>query len=714
MVNPLNTRINKKYFLFLLSHNRKLISLVSIILGIVFPLLYILTSFSEAFSNSLLSNYLGTLMFYLVCLIFIAAIIPLVTLSYLNSKKALDIYYAVPIKRDNLFATQHLANLVIVLLPSIFIFIIATLIAAGTGAFNSIDWSFILGIFILLLLVVFVVCAIISLSTFVVNNTGNVLNSFIYSIIIFAFPFILYLAITIFNSTLLSSLFVSSYRILEYTSPIFVLFRYVSNLLSSTTSLNSAVLWLGVRFSIYWAVISVLLYLINIILFDRRTVQVAEKPFANKYFGSLTISIFIGCLLFMFLSIFAVSYYGSNGIRLTVWGVLTPVVMIFIVYYVIDVISKKGFGGFFKSLIQYIAISVLTFALFFTGIKTNGFGLLNYVPSTSSIENISVTFYNNSYYSDFYTQNSVKITDTEEIELVRSVHKALTNLDLSNPSETNIYDDMYFNVSFAYSLKDGGTHGISYDIPFSYLTSISPLFDSETFLANIYPIIDLSAEPKITGLNSISGSSIPSYSITDIDVKKLSAALKSDISALGIDLLSQSNASILYILNYDFIYSDSSFGNDYPVGYSSTPLSIDDRFVNTIDYLDSLNLTFSDSPAGTSDDKFYLISKRDSSLPGYYSSCTDYCLNLFYSNVNEEIQFYQLSNEDYKHLSKYFVASGPSDTAHNVVTRVSPDGAAYSFILNEESEAATAKIISSNQIKRILTRDVIDIYYRTN
>ena len=129
-----------------------------------------------------------------------------------------------------------------------------------------------------------------------------------------------------------------------------------------------------------WILVTVLLTIILLMaawqLYIRRKAEHVGKPFVYVGVYYLTITLLIMLLLCL--------------LELEIIG---PVLLITsIVYFVCEVIRKRGFKRFWLSVVSYVVTVVMTVGFFwFTGI-TGCFGRISYVPAAANIKSVKVEF----------------------------------------------------------------------------------------------------------------------------------------------------------------------------------------------------------------------------------------------------------------------------------------------------------------------------------
>ncbi len=194
-----------------------------------------------------------------------------------------------------------------------------------------------------------------------------------------------------------------------------------------------------------WAVWIVLLIAAALIgamlLYKRRKAEEVGKPFVyhGAYFLMLTLlTVLILCMV-------------SGGI------VVPAIIFSAIVYFVMEVIRKRGFRRFWLSAICYVCTAALTIGMFTLTIKTDVFGTVYRIPALSSIRSLEI-----SLWRDPNQDITMRYTDKEIIKAVRELHKELAS-DMKEDGSTvkNIND----------RLREEDVQLLVYGVPEEYYNS---------------------------------------------------------------------------------------------------------------------------------------------------------------------------------------------------------------------------------------------------
>lgn len=506
MENLFRARINTGFFRFLIKRNTRLMILTSVAMIALYPLL----AFTEfVFNGSYTQTFFNVGRALQLIVFFISlVVVPFVIFSYLNSKKSLDVYHALPITRKDLFLTGLVASIVIVLIPFLSVYGIGWIYNALVVAnidnaliFDNLYYSLALSMAIALPFM------------FTMMNTGTSVDGFIYGLIIHLIPMISYGTYLVFgNTVLLGFRAPTNNTFLLFTSPLWTIFEL--NLNRNLVFPNPN------QIALYWFVMSLGMAWLVLYFYKIRRSEKAETPFTNNKFYPIIVSIFILMIQFFFYSTFTLLTEGSS---LDLRTLLFPVFFTFVAYMILDVIANRGFKNFTKALIKFAIITSVSLTTFIVGTLTGGAGYVNNVPHADRVAKVEFFISDESGLfspsSTSYIFNSrsglIAYEDNTDIRMIVDFHQSIldrfkelgittnnynfnetTNFETSYPFMVSSW--MTSEVQFRYTLNNGSTLLRSYRIPFLWTDKILSLSVSKPNLLNRYP--HLSNRDRVTSI----------------------------------------------------------------------------------------------------------------------------------------------------------------------------------------------------------------------
>lgn len=172
----------------------------------------------------------------------------------------------------------------------------------------------------------------------------------------------------------------------------------------------------------YLAVIVVFFGLTYLIM-ARRKAEDVGKPFVIR-------TLYHVVLVAVMLHFGVIAFFTGNSI-------LNFIILTFICYLVIEIVTNRGLKKIRKSLLRYGVIIVCVLAIIISINKTNCFGMAYHVADAEDVEEITISYAG--LYGDIYCQD-VTITDPENIQTILDVQKNLIQKDKSRASKTGVWE----------------------------------------------------------------------------------------------------------------------------------------------------------------------------------------------------------------------------------------------------------------------------------
>lgn len=195
------------------------------------------------------------------------------------------------------------------------------------------------------------------------------------------------------------------------------------------------------------------------------------------------------------------SYYGTYVARDIGGYVIAMLIITFVLYVIMELISGKGFKKFHITLLKYVVTVGGSFLICMGLFFSNGMGAGYYVPNSNDVVSAYVGLHDNSdtYGSSIYGE--VKLP--ENVQAVVDVHNDIPK----NGPETNAYG-YSFNVN--YHLKDGTTLSRYYFITEErYNEAREKLFSTELYasseLTSVITDIPTEGTSEFTGVSTENG-----------------------------------------------------------------------------------------------------------------------------------------------------------------------------------------------------------------
>ena len=434
--------------------------------------------------------------FFGIIFIVLSLVMAMSGFSYLYSKKKVDLYHSLPVKREVLYFIKLINGILIVVIPFIICGIVASLLAiANTGKISVLiaaiwaiaEWTllFILSYF---------------LTLFSIMLTGNMLIGILAcGFFSFYFPLI----------SLVLKGYQSSFFDTYYTSG-FIIENVLPNMSSFMLMFNIFELkWLTRIIIVILASIAFLF--INLFLYKKRASEAAGKSVS---FNVIKLPIKAMMVIFISILMYLLGYEVMNDS--IGWGLFGLIVSGAITHCVMEIIYNQDFKKIFAKKIELLVLIIISIFIA-AAFQFDIFGYDSYIPSASQIKSTAVIsdllesnseqYYNKVEISDGYYDESfvdVDYASDSKIEADQIKKMDIQNkdavLELARQGiEAAKYDlepqGDFDRVLISYKLKNGRTVGRVYYVDLDQSTSgLSSVYADESYKKSSYPILSENPE----------------------------------------------------------------------------------------------------------------------------------------------------------------------------------------------------------------------------
>lgn len=452
------------------------------------------------YSDDLAMNFMSYIginnPFFGIIFIVLSLVMAMSGFSYLYSKKKVDLYHSLPVKREVLYFIKLINGILIVVIPFIICEIVASLLViANTGKISVLiaaiwaiaEWTllFILSYF---------------LTLFSIMLTGNMLIGILAcGFFSFYFPLI----------SLVLKGYQSSFFDTYYTSG-FIIENVLPNMSSFMLMFNIFELkWLTRIIIVILA--SIVFLFINLFLYKKRASEAAGKSVS---FNVIKLPIKSMMVIFMSILMYLLGYEVMNDS--IGWGLFGLIVSGVITHCVMEIIYNQDFKKIFAKKIELLVLIIISIFIA-AAFQFDIFGYDSYIPSASQIKSTAVIsnllesnseqYYNKVEISDGYYNDSfvdVDYASDSKIEADQIKKMDIQNkdavLELARQGiEAAKYDlELYGNfdkVLISYKLKNGRTVGRVYYVDLDQSTSgLSSVYADESYKKSSYPILSENPE----------------------------------------------------------------------------------------------------------------------------------------------------------------------------------------------------------------------------
>ena len=514
-------------------------------------------------------------------------VVGLIQMSYMHSRKAVDVYHSLPVTRPQLLLTNLAAAFTIVMAPTAVNYLLMGVTAAITSGRGAVFDP--LGILAEFAGWAVYVLAVLAVVAFVAVLVGTIFDNLIFSMELLAAP-----AFTVFTVLCVFSLMLAgftmnnvNYYVVASISPISLWVvrmampwslaaagERVSDDFAQAVSITN----LGV---VIWLVLAAVLIAAACLLYRRRPTETAEQSTSR---GPLAL---VGKALFMLLC-------GPIGSTLlcTILNLTSPlayltwtVVLAAVAYVVAEAVLLRGFRGFQRGLVSGGVLLVIAVA-FGAVILTGGFGYQDRVPALEEVESVSIDYRgryhlpmadastktpnqmseeerqaaiaDGTYYPYYYDLvNTVTLIQPESIQAVEEIHQMILRQqgggrdtwDVNSSTGSERYG--YVGLQITYHLQGGGVLRRQYSgIPGDAIEALARLENLEEFKTETHPIFTAqAADFSSVTIQGITGEA----AITDsTQIARLIDALAADYREETVDSLMDGSQEDLALVAFQY------------------------------------------------------------------------------------------------------------------------------------------------------------------
>lgn len=452
------------------------------------------------YSDDLAMNFMSYIginnPFFGIIFIVLSLVMAMSGFSYLYSKKKVDLYHSLPVKREVLYFIKLINGILIVVIPFIICEIVASLLAiANTGKISILiaaiwaiaEWTllFILSYF---------------LTVFSIMLTGNMLIGILAcGFFSFYFPLIS-LVLKGYQSTFFDTYYTSGF-IIENVLPNMSSFMLMFNIFELK--------WLTRIIIVILA--SIVFLFINLFLYKKRASEAAGKSVS---FNVIKLPIKSMMVIFMSILMYLLGYEVMNDS--IGWGLFGLIVSGVITHCVMEIIYNQDFKKIFAKKIELLVLIIISIFIA-AAFQFDIFGYDSYIPSASQIKSTAVIsnllesnseqYYNKVEISDGYYNDSFVDVDYASDSKIEA--DQINKMDIQNKDavlelarqgiEAAKYDlepqGDFDRVLISYKLKNGRTVGRVYYVDLDQSTSgLSSVYADESYKKSSYPILSENPE----------------------------------------------------------------------------------------------------------------------------------------------------------------------------------------------------------------------------
>ena len=495
---------------------------------------------------------------------------------YLQSKKKVDFYHSLPVKRESLFSSIYIIGIAIYVIPYLVSLAIGFVIVGTNGVFESNVWIEAWKAFGINLLNYCITYTVVIIGVLL---TGQLIVSILACGVFLAYGPVVAVLIGSLNGTYFNTYF--EYRsitesFLYRCSPISAYFNMISAGYDKSLRLSSVLIYIAV---------AIALVILAVFLYRKRSSEAAGKAISYQVlqpYIKTAVSVPIGLLSGIIFS----SLMNTDS---SFWLIFGMVCGYLLCSCIMEIIYHFDFKAAFKSRVSLLMGAVLMFAIF-TTYKWDVLNYDQYIPSKDKIESMSIdlsgidnnlefVIYNEddsrnkiSYMNrTSYAFESMYLKDKDiAYEIVKMAAKGDTIL---NDGETNSEYDQYMSIYVQYRLTSGRHVYRRYTIAVEpYFDLLNQLYQSKEFKEGAFPIYSMKEVTNVTCYNEFQKLSI---TLTKEEKAQLLSLYRDELVKLS--LVDVKNEVPLATIDFGYTTDENEVINYSALVYPS--------FTKTIDFL---------------------------------------------------------------------------------------------------------------------------------
>ena len=412
--------------------------------------------------------------------VFISAISPFLFFNYLFSSKSVNIYHSLPVRRRDLYITYLFASLMMVVIPFTITYGLGYILSY---ILNIIPMS-IEHLFIYARLVI-IFAAIMSMTIFVIMNTGTLSDAIIYTVILSIAPYIAYTAVQFFAGRFILGFASGSGEMLALFSPHIATFHVTNSL---------GVEYSPTIISSYWLILGIIINAVSIYLYQIRKSEKTEQPFTNRVFFSLITSLFTALLLVGLIAFWAILTNVNHF--LSPFVIILPILLCYVIYVLLNIIKNRSTRNIREITRNYgivVLVTIVTCAFIFI---SNGYGFTTRVPNAENVERIKIS--GSTVAQLPFGEGSTKdifITSDEGINDFVAFHQSIVD-DFEKDASVLSYSDIftepgqspYALLKFSYNLDNGSQMNREFFVRKDKLDPLFSMMHTSETLIQINPL----------------------------------------------------------------------------------------------------------------------------------------------------------------------------------------------------------------------------------
>ncbi|NMB30464.1 MAG: hypothetical protein GX988_03365, partial [Clostridiales bacterium] len=339
--------------------------------------------------------------------------------DYLYNKSLVDMAYSAPLTGTARYTADFMAGLTTYLAPYLIGGVIGFIFGALTNLRIEEEYRLIPSLSTILPIFLGVGVAMImayALTTFVSICCGSLLEAVTYALVLNGIIPIA-IAVTVFGAmNNIYGIFQEqiAFDLITVTSPLGVLIGTLGNAFGLYDGLegNGNFIY-NIRNIMPIILITAIAIIGAFLLNKRRKAEACGKPFVFKVLYYILISVVTYCVIVLHFST-----------TITNISIASALITSAVIYFILEVITNRGFKRFWLSAIRYVVTAVAIMIVVGPFVQTDAFGLFYKVPDVNSVRSVELTY---NYYDTYHRSSDIKVIfkDKEKIGDITEFHEKI-------------------------------------------------------------------------------------------------------------------------------------------------------------------------------------------------------------------------------------------------------------------------------------------------
>lgn len=469
--------------------------------------------------------------------------------SYMHSKKRIDLYHSIPVRRDTLLATNFLAGLTSIIIPFVGVTALTAILQIIRFGEHIYFKPYISFIILDCLFAVLTFTLVYSFTTFICVNVGTIFDSFALTCVLGFLPMVVYSICAMIWESMIYGAVINFDNVLLLSPFTFIFQRYIYHDYYATQIFENIS---GLIMVIIGAIIlSAVFFGAAILCYKRRKSEMAGQTQSQGIFQTIAKAFTAFCGGALFYAIFS-----NNDSNFFIWAIAVFAGAL-LIGTIAELILSRGVRSLVKNLKWLATAAAICCAVLLVSYYDLT-GYSRWVPKESSIEsvdisyngrfetlsdNISYKYGNYDIWGNKEFDEKGSLSQPDSIAVITAAHQMAVQNQPDDSTNTEYGDQpthVYGHIQLSYKMKSGRVISRSYStLSREAMIKLSELEDKDEFITSKHLFFQITepgylSEGETFGFESTTfyrGTSITGtpYNLSDANSQLLMNAIREDM-----------------------------------------------------------------------------------------------------------------------------------------------------------------------------------------